>query len=97
MEDNAAALSERSTTDSEGPLLAAVAPNLFLPLCRCRLQDLTALMWVPMESEARCFECLNRVDMRRLSPSDRFAYMLLRLLWAHQDYQPTGCSYLLWT
>ena len=89
--------SEASTTDSEGPVLVDVVQILFLPRCRCDPQNLRTLMWIPNEREARCFECLNRVDVPRLSPSHRFAYMLLRLLWAHQDYQPTGCSYLLWT
>ena len=80
--------SEASASDSEeeGFLVQELLP-LRLPLCRCSQQDITTSLWVPGEREGRCYECANRVDMARLSPLARFAYLLLRLLWAHQFYR----------
>ena len=79
--------SEASTSDGE-PLLAIERLPMLLPLCRCHRQNLCTLFWMPGEPIGRCYECLNRVDVGRLTPEERFAYLTLRLLWAAQFCRP---------
>ena len=75
--------SDESTSDGE-PELVYERPPLSLPLCRCPGQDLHTLVWLDGEHYGRCYECLNRVDVARLSAAGRLAYVVLRLLWVAQ-------------
>ena len=81
-----AALSDSESSSSDGLMLT---PVLLLPYCRCPHQadrDLDSLFWVPGELFGRCYECLNRVDSRRLSPTLRLKYLVMLVLWRLLDY-----------
>ena len=67
-----------SDSDSESPLLELV---IVRPPCRCASRDLRVLFWSSAEPRALCYECLNSVHTRDLTPRERFCYLVLRSLW----------------
>ena len=86
-----AALSDSESSSSDG--LVSVAPVFLVPYCHCSHQakrDLENLIWTPGEEFGRCFECANRVDSHRLSPTLRLKYLVMLALWRLLDYEAPG-------